>query len=146
MVASRAAVKPASVLFATSENDWWQSWKVWATESNELGAEMVRCPWAKTDLFVQYHDTEWGIPVHDDRLLFEFLILEGAQVGLSWSTILNKRENYRRVFDNFDARKIVKYDSRKIRKLMADKGIVRNRLKIGAAVQNAKAFLAAQIK
>jgi len=105
---------------------------------------MNRCFWAKTDSMIAYHDTEWGVPVHDDRLLFEFLILEGAQAGLSWSTILNKRENYRRAFDHFDARKIVKYDSRKIRKLMADKGIVRNRLKIGAAVQNAKAFLAAQ--
>src|SRR3989442_12415478 len=105
---------------------------------------MNRCFWAKTDSMIAYHDNEWGVPVHDDRLLFEFLILEGAQAGLSWSTILNKRENYRRAFDHFDARKIVKYDSRKIRKLMADKGIVRNRLKIGAAVQNAKAFLAVQ--
>ncbi len=93
---------------------------------------------------VAYHDTEWGVPVHDDRLLFEFLILEGAQAGLSWSTILNKRENYRRAFDNFDARKIAKYNSRKIRALLADQGIVRNRLKIASAIRNAKAFLAVQ--
>ena len=75
------------------------SWRSWATSSNELGAEMDRCPWAKTDLYVHYHDTEWGVPVHDDRLLFEFLILEGAQAGLSWETILNKRESYRAAFD-----------------------------------------------
>src|SRR5262249_40673574 len=86
----------------------------------------------------------WGVPVHDDRLLFEFLILEGAQAGLSWSTILNKRENYRRAFDNFDARKIAKYDSRKVKKLLADPGIVRNRLKVNASIQNAKAFLEVQ--
>jgi DNA-3-methyladenine glycosylase I len=93
---------------------------------------------------IVYHDKEWGVPVHDDRLLFEFLILEGAQAGLSWSTILNKRDNYRRAFDRFDPRKIAKYDSRKIKELLADAGIVRNRLKINAAVQNAKAFLAVQ--
>src|SRR5881296_2568752 len=105
---------------------------------------MDRCPWAKTDLYVLYHDDEWGVPQHDDRLLFEFLILEGAQAGLSWSTILNKRENYRRVFDNFDARKIAKYDARKIKQLLGDLGIVRNKLKVAAAVQNAKAFLEVQ--
>ena len=105
---------------------------------------MDRCPWAKTDLYVHYHDTEWGVPVHDDRLLFEFLVLEGAQAGLSWSTILNKRQNYRGAFDNFDAQKVAKYDSRKIKKLLANAGIVRNRLKIEAAIQNAKAFLAVQ--
>jgi DNA-3-methyladenine glycosylase I len=93
---------------------------------------------------IAYHDQEWGVPVHDDRLLFEFLILEGAQAGLSWSTILNKRDNYRKAFDNFDAQKIAKYDARKIKKLLADAGIVRNKLKIAAAVQNAKAFLAVQ--
>jgi len=93
---------------------------------------------------IAYHDKEWGVPVHDDRLLFEFLILEGAQAGLSWSTILNKRDNYRKAFDNFDAQKIAKYDSRKIKKLLADPGIVRNKLKVSAAVQNAKAFLAVQ--
>lgn len=91
-----------------------------------------------------YHDEEWGVPVHDDRLLFEFLILEGAQAGLSWSTILNKRENFRRAFDNFDARKIARYDARKVKALLSDPGIVRNRLKIAATIQNAKAFLAVQ--
>ena len=105
---------------------------------------MNRCFWANTDSMIAYHDTEWGVPVHDDRLLFEFLILEGAQAGLSWSTILNKRDNYRRAFDNFDARKVAKYNSRKISKLLADPGIVRNRLKIAAAIQNAKAFLVIQ--
>jgi DNA-3-methyladenine glycosylase I len=93
---------------------------------------------------IPYHDKEWGVPVHDDRVLFEFLILEGAQAGLSWSTILNKRENYRKAFDNFDAQKIARYDARKIKKLLADAGIVRNKLKIAAAVQNSKAFLAVQ--
>src|SRR5689334_3992423 len=105
---------------------------------------MFRCPWAKTELYVQYHDTEWGVPVHDDRLLFEFLILEGAQAGLSWSTILNKRANYRKAFDNFNARKIANYDKRTIKDLLNDAGIVRNRLKVNAAVQNAKAMLAVQ--
>src|ERR1043166_1050146 len=89
-----------------------------------------RCAWAKGDLYEAYHDQEWGVPVHDDRRLFEMLILEGAQAGLSWITILQKRENYRRVFDNFEARKIARYDSRKIQKLLADSGIVRNRLKV----------------
>jgi DNA-3-methyladenine glycosylase I len=93
---------------------------------------------------VAYHDREWGVPVHDDRLLFEFLILEGAQAGLSWSTILNKRENYRRAFDNFVPEKVARYASAKVKKLLADEGIVRNRLKIAAAGQNAKAFLAVQ--
>src|SRR5262245_14003411 len=93
---------------------------------------------------INYHDKEWGVPMHDDRLLFEFLILEGAQAGLSWSTILNKRENYRKAFDNFNADKIARYDSRKIRTLLADPGIVRNRLKIAATVQNAKMFLKVQ--
>lgn len=90
---------------------------------------------------IRYHDDEWGVPVHDDRTLFEFLILEGAQAGLSWSTILNKRKNYRRAFDGFSAARIAKYDRNKIRKLLADPGIVRNRLKITATVENAKAFL-----
>lgn len=93
---------------------------------------------------IVYHDQEWGIPVHDDRLLFEFLILEGAQAGLSWSTILNKRDNYRRAFDHFDPRKVAKYDARKTKKLLADAGIVRNRLKIKSTIENAKAFLAIQ--
>jgi len=105
---------------------------------------MQRCAWPKAELDIAYHDTEWGVPVHDDRLLFEMLILEGAQAGLSWSTILKKRENYRRAFDHFDARKIAKYDARKVKALLADEGIVRNRLKIAATIQNAKAFLAAQ--
>ena len=105
---------------------------------------MKRCAWPKTELDIAYHDTEWGVPVHDDRLLFEMLILEGAQAGLSWSTILKKRENYRRAFDNFDVRKIAKYDARKVQSLLADAGIVRNRLKIAATIQNAKAFLAVQ--
>jgi DNA-3-methyladenine glycosylase I len=103
-----------------------------------------RCHWAKTELSIAYHDQEWGTPVHDDRTLFEFLILESAQAGLSWETILRKRENYRRAFDNFDPRKVAKYDSRKIQKLMSDEGIIRNRLKINSAVQNARAFLAIQ--
>src|SRR5205807_5527358 len=105
---------------------------------------MPRCPWASTEPNITYHDEEWGVSVHDDRLLFEFLILEGAQAGLSWITILKKRENYRRAFDNFDAVKIARYQAPKIQKLLADAGIVRNRLKIAAAVQNAKAFLAVQ--
>jgi len=105
---------------------------------------MNRCFWAQTDSMVLYHDTEWGVPLHDDKLLFEFLILEGAQAGLSWSTILNKRANYRRAFDRFEPRKVARYDARKVKTLLADAGIVRNRLKIGAAIQNAKAFLALQ--
>ena len=105
---------------------------------------MQRCAWPKTELDIAYHDTEWGAPVHDDRALFEMLILEGAQAGLSWSTILKKRENYRRAFDNFDACKIAKYDAKKVKALLADVGIVRNRLKVAATIQNAKAFLAVQ--
>ena|ERR1035437_9776027 len=105
---------------------------------------LPRCAWAKRPLDIQYHDQEWGVPQHEDRVLFEFLILEGAQAGLSWSTILNKRPNYRRAFDNFNARKVARYDARKVGKLLADAGIVRNRLKIAASVQNAKAFLAVQ--
>ncbi|MFZ0978588.1 MAG: DNA-3-methyladenine glycosylase I [Candidatus Acidiferrales bacterium] len=103
-----------------------------------------RCHWAQSPLMIEYHDTEWGVPLHDDRGLFEFLILEGAQAGLSWETILRKRENYRRAFDGFDAAKIARYDKRKVRALMADAGIVRNRLKIAAAITNAQAFLVAQ--
>ena len=105
---------------------------------------MKRCSWATNDLLIQYHDEEWGVPVHDDRLLFEFLILEGAQAGLSWNTILQKRERYRKVFDKFDPRKVAKYDERKIQELMQDAGIVRNRLKVAAAIQNAKSFLTIQ--
>jgi DNA-3-methyladenine glycosylase I len=99
-----------------------------------------RCPWAGSDpLYLKYHDTEWGVPVHDDRRLFEMLVLEGAQAGLSWITILRKRAAYRRAFDHFDARKVARYDRRKIRSLLADAGIVRNRLKIEGAVRNARA-------
>jgi DNA-3-methyladenine glycosylase I len=105
---------------------------------------MNRCPWAKTDLYVQYHDTEWGVPVHDDRLLFEFLILEGAQAGLSWETILNKRENYCKAFDEFDPAAVARYGQKKRMSLLSDAGIVRNRLKIDAAIQNAKMFLIVQ--
>lgn len=104
----------------------------------------ARCAWAKTDLSIAYHDREWGTPVHDDRTLFEFLILEGAQAGLSWETILRKRENYQRAFDNFDPARVAKYTPQKITQLLADEGIIRNRLKIASAVQNAKAFLKVQ--
>jgi DNA-3-methyladenine glycosylase I len=100
-----------------------------------------RCAWARTELSIEYHDNEWGAPLHDDRALFEFLILEGAQAGLSWETILKKRDHYRRAFDLFDARKVARYGRAKVRKLLADPGIVRNRLKVAAAIQNAKAFL-----
>jgi DNA-3-methyladenine glycosylase I len=109
-----------------------------------IGTALHRCHWAKTDVMIAYHDQEWGVPVHDDRLLFEFLILEGAQAGLSWETILRKRPRYRKVFDNFEAKKIVRYKRKKIRQLLADPGIVRNRLKIEAAIRNARAFLAVQ--
>jgi DNA-3-methyladenine glycosylase I len=103
-----------------------------------------RCSWATTPQMVAYHDTEWGVPQHDDRVLFEFLILEGAQAGLSWSTILAKRDAYRRAFSNFNPKSIARYDAAKLKQLMANAGIVRNRLKIAAAVQNARAFLAVQ--
>ena len=103
---------------------------------------MLRCSWATTEPAIAYHDEEWGVPVHDDRILFEFLILEGAQAGLSWMTILKKRENYRKAFDGFRAEKIAHYDARKVKRLLRDEGIVRNRLKIAATIQNAKAFLA----
>jgi DNA-3-methyladenine glycosylase I len=102
-----------------------------------------RCPWAGTDsLYVAYHDREWGVPVHNDRRLFEMLILEGAQAGLSWSTILKKRKRYRKVFDRFDPKKVARYDAKKIASLLADSGIVRNRLKIHSAIANARALLA----
>jgi DNA-3-methyladenine glycosylase I len=105
---------------------------------------MNRCAWARNELSIRYHDEEWGVPVHDDRTLFEFLILEGAQAGLSWDTILKKRDHYREVFDNFDPKLVARYDNRKVEQLLADPGIVRNRLKIAAAVQNGKAFLTVQ--
>ena len=108
-------------------------------------AEKTRCSWCGTDpLYVQYHDEEWGIPSHDDQHLFEMLCLEGAQAGLSWITILRKRENYRKAFDNFDAKKMSKYDDKKIEKLLQNEGIVRNRLKVHAFIGNAKAFLQVQ--
>jgi len=108
-------------------------------------AERTRCQWAQgNELYREYHDLEWGIPVRDDRLLFEFLILEGAQAGLSWLTILQRRPNYRVAFDNFDARKVARYGVRQKQKLMANAGIIRNRLKIEATVANAQAFLAVQ--
>jgi DNA-3-methyladenine glycosylase I len=106
--------------------------------------ELIRCPWAKSELYCQYHDHEWGVPAHDDTHLFEMLILEGAQAGLSWETILKKRENYRAAFDRFDARRMASYDDAKLAALLGNPGIVRNRLKVNAAVQNAKAFLQAQ--
>ncbi len=102
---------------------------------------MKRCGWAKNDLAIEYHDTEWGVPQHDDRVLFEFVILEGAQAGLSWDTILRKRESYRKAFENFDPAKVAKFSEAKCAKLMLDEGIVRNRLKIASSVANAKAFL-----
>ena len=104
----------------------------------------TRCAWAKKEPNLSYHDKEWGTPVHDDRTLFEFLILEGAQAGLSWETILKKRDNYRRAFDNFDAKKIARYTPARIECLLQDPGIVRNRLKIESTIGNAKAFLATQ--
>jgi DNA-3-methyladenine glycosylase I len=104
----------------------------------------VRCGWARNELAVRYHDEEWGVPVHDDRRLFEFLVLEGAQAGLSWDTILKKRENYRAAFDKFDPAKIARYPQRRITLLLADPGIIRNRLKIASTVQNARAFLKVQ--
>ncbi len=107
--------------------------------------DKIRCQWAGSDpRYVAYHDQEWGVPVHDDRTHFEFLILEGAQAGLSWSTILNKRDNYRRAFDNFDPAAVAAYDEDKIAALLADPGIVRNRLKVRAAVRNAQGFLRVQ--
>ena len=108
--------------------------------ATQAGA-VVRCGWARNELSVRYHDQEWGVPQHDDRKLFEFLILEGAQAGLSWDTILRKRENYRAAFDRFDPEVIAKYDRRKIDALMKDAGIIRNRLKIESAIKNARAFL-----
>jgi DNA-3-methyladenine glycosylase I len=108
-------------------------------------AKRKRCAWSGTDpLYVAYHDEEWGVPVHDDRALFEFLVLEGAQAGLSWITILRKRDAYRLAFDRFDPRKVARYDKRKVAALLADVGIVRNRAKIESAIKNAKAFLEVQ--
>jgi DNA-3-methyladenine glycosylase I len=105
---------------------------------------MKRCSWAGTELSIDYHDNEWGVPLHDDQKLFEFLVLEGAQAGLSWETILKKRANYREAFDHFDARLVAKYNQRKIDQLLSNEGIIRNRLKINAAIENARAFLSVQ--
>jgi DNA-3-methyladenine glycosylase I len=106
----------------------------------------TRCGWASLDdpLYLRYHDEEWGVPVHDDRTMFEFLVLEGAQAGLSWATVLKKRENYRKAFDSFDPKKVAVYDAAKVRRLLADEGIIRNKLKVRSAVANAKAFLKVQ--
>jgi DNA-3-methyladenine glycosylase I len=105
---------------------------------------LTRCHWAGNELAIRYHDEEWGVPLHDDHKLFEFLILEGAQAGLSWNTILQKRENYRKAFSGFDPAKVARYDAKKIERLLQDPGIVRNRLKVAAAVRNARAFLEIQ--
>jgi DNA-3-methyladenine glycosylase I len=115
-----------------------------AKPATSTPSTLVRCDWAKTEPNLTYHDKEWGVPVHDDKLLFEFLILEGAQAGLSWETILKKREAYREAFDHFDPRKIVRYSPARIEKLMKNPGIVRNRLKIESTVTNARAFLTVQ--
>jgi DNA-3-methyladenine glycosylase I len=106
-----------------------------------MQTERLRCGWAKNDLAILYHDTEWGAPVHDDKRLFEFLTLEAAQAGLSWDTILRKRENYRAAFDDFDAEKIAGYDEKKLNELLSNEGIIRNRLKIASVVSNAKGYL-----
>lgn len=106
--------------------------------------ERRRCAWARGDLDVAYHDSEWGVPQHDDLVFFEFLILEGAQAGLSWSTILKKRENYRKAFSGFDPKKVARFDATRAARLLADPGIVRNRLKVSSAIDNARAFLAVQ--
>lgn len=115
-----------------------------ASMTKAPGKNVIRCSWARNELAIAYHDREWGVPQHDDRVLFEFLILEGAQAGLSWDTILQKRENFRAAFSGFDPKKVARYDRRKLEALMRDAGIVRNRLKIASAVQNARAFLAVQ--
>ena len=107
-----------------------------------VSPEITRCGWARTALSIPYHDAEWGTPVHDDRTLFEFLILEGAQAGLSWETILGKRDAYRRAFDDFDAERVARFTPKKVERLLANPGIVRNRLKVESAVSNARAFLA----
>jgi DNA-3-methyladenine glycosylase I len=111
---------------------------------NQSRSNPIRCHWATNALSIRYHDEEWGVPTHGDRRLFEFLILEGAQAGLSWDTILNKRENYRTAFNGFDPERIARYDRRKMQALLRDPGIIRNQLKIASAVQNARAFLKIQ--
>jgi DNA-3-methyladenine glycosylase I len=106
--------------------------------------QVKRCSWAKNDLAIEYHDQEWGVPVHDDRTFFEFLILEGAQAGLSWDTVLRKRDAYRKAFDNFEPAKVARYTDKKIEKLLQNEGIIRNRLKINSAIYNARAYLEVQ--
>ena len=118
--------------------------RTWAVKIITGVVGETRCTWPSNELAIAYHDNEWGRPVHDDRVFFEFLILEGAQAGLSWDTILKKRENYRRAFDRFDYKKIARYDKRQVASLMADEGIVRNRLKIESTIDNARAFLSIQ--
>ena len=115
-----------------------------ATRGSKLEEKVIRCHWAQKPINIPYHDEEWGVPVHDDRLLFEFLILEGAQAGLSWDTILAKRARYKEMFDDFDVLKIARYDSKKVRALLKDPGIIRNKLKIASTISNAKAFLEVQ--
>ena len=115
-----------------------------AMKKKPLEAELVRCPWAQGEQYIEYHDREWGVPIHDDRLLFEFLILEGAQAGLSWITILKKRENYRDAFDGFDPHRVARYDDARMANLLENAGIVRNRLKIQSTIGNARAFLEIQ--
>jgi len=125
-------------------------WRHWQWERfrkivmKETQNEIVRCHWAKNELNIPYHDEEWGVPVHEERKWFEFLILEGAQAGLSWDTILRKRVRYREVFDEFDPEKVVRYDKKKVRELLCDAGIIRNKLKIEATIGNARAFLKVQ--
>ena len=110
--------------------------------SSEPAATRIRCAWARDDLARRYHDEEWGVPLHDDHRLFEFIVLEGAQAGLSWDTILRKRESYREAFDNFDPALVARYDKRRVERLLKNASIVRNRLKIASAIQNARAVLA----
>lgn len=111
---------------------------------DKIEKSILRCTWAAKEINIPYHDREWGVPVHDDQKLFEFLILEGAQAGLSWDTILQKRPRYREVFAGFDPQKVARFDAKRVRALLADPGIVRNRLKIAAAIGNARAFLKVQ--
>ena len=113
--------------------------------SNMTTKDKVRCPWClKFDEYIEYHDNEWGVPVHDDRIHFEFLILEGAQAGLSWATVLKKRAGYRKAFANFDVQKVSRFKAEKVEKILQDPGIIRNRLKVNAAVNNAKRFIEVQ--
>ena len=131
-------------LLAYFTKDTLLAYKVGAMTMTASKKDLIRCAWPSNDLSILYHDREWGVPQHNDHILFEFLILEGAQAGLSWDTILQKRENYRAAFDQFDPKKIARYDSRKAQQLLRNEGIIRNRLKIASATKNAKAFLAVQ--